>query len=467
LHWSLNVTLLRTIADYAVAEQTAALRTDVLHAAKRAAIDWFAAMLPGSILPPASSLVAALSDDVGHGDATLFPDGLRTTARTAALINGTAAHLVEFDDIFRDAIYHPGAPVIAAALAVAQSQHASGEQLLRAIVVGYEISTRIAVALTPAHYRYWHTTGTVGTFGAAAAACTVLRLDARQVAHALATAATFAAGLQQAFRSDAMSKPLHAGRAAEGGVLAALLAARGVTGAADVLEGERGFGQAMSGSADWSKSVAELGQRYDICAVTIKNHACCGHTFAAIDGALALKARDRLQAAEIRNIEVETYQTALDVTGNFEPRTEFEAKFSLPFVVASALVHGSVRLDAFTEERLHDPDVRRLMQAFQLRADPGLNAAFPQRRAARLVIETADGVRHEFMQSTRKGDPDLPLTDDELTDKYHELATPVLGRESAKRLLAALWALDALGSVTDLAPARGAASEPRAAELVS
>ena len=438
------------LGHYAVDERTSVLPTGVVHGAKRTIIDWFAAVLPGGERPPATSLVAALGEDSGRGEASLFPSGLRTTARTAALINGTAAHLVEFDDIFRDAIYHPGAPVIAAALATAQAADADGDTLLRAVIVGYEISTRIAVALSPAHYRYWHTTGTVGTLGAAVAAGTVLGLNAGAMAHALATSATFAAGLQQAFRSDAMSKPLHAGRAAEGGVLAAMLAAHGVTGAANMLEGDRGMGQAMSGACDWSKAVEGLGTRYNITAMTIKNHGCCGHTFAAIDGALALRSRESLRPQEIERVDVETYQTALDVTGNFQPTTEFEARFSLPFVVSSALVHGSVRLDAFTHERLADPLVRDLMRRFELRVDPRIEAAFPAQRAARVVVNARGGRRFEFFQPTRKGDPDLPLTDAELDDKYLELAVPVVGRERADRLLETLRSLESLDSVRDV-----------------
>jgi len=449
--------LQRALGQYAVDERTSVLPDGVVHAAKRAIIDWFAALLPGGQLPPATSLADALAEDMGRGDAVLFPSRLRTTARTAALINGTAAHLVEFDDIFRDAIYHPGAPVIAASLATAQAANADGDTLLRAVIVGYEISTRIAVALSPAHYTYWHTTGTVGTFGAAAAAGTVLGLSAGEMAHALATSATFAAGLQQAFRSDAMSKPLHAGRAAEAGVLAATLAAHGVTGAADMLEGERGFGQAMSGACDWSKALDGLRSRYNITAMTIKNHGCCGHTFAAIDGALALRARESLTPKEIEHVEVETYQTALDVTGNFESATEFEAKFSLPFVVSSALVHGSVRLDAFTHERLADRCVRHLMRHFELRVDPWIEAQFPRRRAARVVVQATGGRRFEFFQPTRKGDPDLPLTDAELDDKYLELTVPVVGRERADRLLETLRSLESLGTARDVDLERRAA----------
>ena len=162
--------LQQLLAEYAVDERRATPSAAVTHHAKRAIIDWFAALLPGAVVAPTTSLVDALTDDLGRGEAILYPSGIRTTARTAALVNGTAAHVVEFDDIFRDAIYHPGAPVIGAALATAQHVGASGSRLITAVVVGYEISTRIAVALSPAHYKYWHTTGTVGAFGAAAAA---------------------------------------------------------------------------------------------------------------------------------------------------------------------------------------------------------------------------------------------------------------------------------------------------------
>ena len=195
----------------------------VLHHAKRAVIDWYAALLPGAVVPPATLLELAFAEELDRGESRLAL-GRRATVRAAALINGAAAHTVEVDDIFRDGIYHPGAPTIAAALALAQASGASGEALLRAVIVGYEISTRIAAAMGRAHYRYWHNTGTIGCFGACAAAAELLGLDRMRFAHALATVATFSAGLQQAFRMDSMSKPLHAGRAAEAGVTAALAA---------------------------------------------------------------------------------------------------------------------------------------------------------------------------------------------------------------------------------------------------
>ncbi|MFA7665610.1 MAG: MmgE/PrpD family protein, partial [Burkholderiaceae bacterium] len=183
---------------------------EILHHAKRAVLDWHAAAIPGAVQAPPVLLEKVLADELDRGPSALVL-GRRATTRAAAFLDGTAAHTVEVDDIFKQAIYHPGAPTIAAARAVAREVGASGRDFLRATTVGYEISTRIGAAMGRAHYRYWHNTGTVGAFGAAAAAAVLYRLDAGRFAHALATVATFAAGLQQAFRMDSMSKPMHAG----------------------------------------------------------------------------------------------------------------------------------------------------------------------------------------------------------------------------------------------------------------
>src|SRR5262245_63257491 len=172
--------LLKTIADYAIGEQTSNLRPEVIHHAKRAVIDWYASLLPGSRVPPATLLEQALAEELDHGRARLA-SGRRATLRAAALINGTASHAVEFDDIWRNAVYHPGAPVIAASLATAQVQGAGGEAFLRGVIVGYEISTRIGEAVMPSHYKYWHTTGTVGCFVGAAGTATILGCDREMI----------------------------------------------------------------------------------------------------------------------------------------------------------------------------------------------------------------------------------------------------------------------------------------------
>jgi 2-methylcitrate dehydratase PrpD len=175
--------------------------------------------------------------------------------------------------------------------------------------------------------------------------------------------------------------------------------------------------------------------------MTFKNHACCGHTFAAIDGALELKKRMQLKPEDIEAIEVATYKAGVEVAHYDNPRTPAEGRFSLKYVVATALTHGSVRLAAFEGERLNDAATRRLMSKISLKVDPELEAAFPVQRAARVAIR-ARGEREEWLQPTRVGDPDAPLSDRMLEEKYFELVNPVLGEQKAKELLARLWALE-------------------------
>jgi len=438
------------LADYSQSESARPLPAEVTHHAKRALIDWFAALFPGIALAPGPQLMRTHADELGQGKSSL--PGQRTTAfaATAAWINGSISHAAEFDDIFRDAVYHPGCPTIGAALAVAEERACSGAELLKAITIGYEISTRIGVAVQPSHYRYFHTTGTIGCFGSAAATAALVDGGKPDVMrHALATAASFASGLQQAFRSDAMTKCLHAGHAAWVGVNAGKGAAQGITGALDILEGAAGFGAALSVNPNWAEATRDLGTRYNIQVITQKNHGCCGHTFAAIDAMLDIRQGHAIDPAQIASIRVDTYQTALDVTGNFEPRTAFEAKFSLPYVVAHALLYGAVRLNAFEPLRLQDAGLRALMAKTKLVADPRLSAGFPALRAARIVITLRDGRVIEQYAPCRKGDPEAPLSDADINDKFTELASPVIGTEAAARLLAQLWQMERL-QVADL-----------------
>ncbi|HEY9573046.1 MAG TPA: MmgE/PrpD family protein, partial [Pusillimonas sp.] len=298
------------LAQEAVALRRRPIPDLVMHHARRAVIDWYASALPGTQTESVRLLTQAVADDLDRGPAQLVL-GKKATPRTAALVNGAAAHAAELDDSCRDAMYHPGAATIAAALATAQEAGISGADFLHSVIIGYEVSTRIGIVMGRAHYRYWHNTGTMGAFGAAAASAAAYGLDAGQFAHALATVATFSAGLQQAFRMDSMSKPLHPGRAAEAGVLAAQLARQGVTGSLDILEGDAGIGQAMSDGPSWSGIADTLGHDFHIARLTVKNHVGCGHVFPAIDGALALQHKHGVDPKNIRHIHVETYQPAL------------------------------------------------------------------------------------------------------------------------------------------------------------
>src|SRR5688572_31481265 len=286
-------------------------------------------------------------------EATVF-GGPRGSAAAAAFANGVASHILELDDIHKGSTVHGAAPIIPAALAVAERERASGAAFLTAVTVGYETAFRIGEAVNPSHYRFWHPTGTVATFGAAAAAGLLVGLTPAQMVHALGTAGTQAAGLWQFNADGAMSKHLHPGKAAMNGVMSADLARAGFTGASRILGGERGFFRAMCEVADSSRITAGLPAIGKIRENGYKLHACCGHTHSAIDLAIALRTRAGLSdgdAAAVESIEIDTYGPGHEIVRESRPRTPYQAKFSLAYCVAVALLEGRAGLEQFSGDR--------------------------------------------------------------------------------------------------------------------
>ncbi|MDA1240999.1 MAG: MmgE/PrpD family protein, partial [Chloroflexi bacterium] len=324
---------------------------DVRRTTRRYLLDWLgSAVAGGEMNPPAlmRDVVQALG---GHPQATVLADGTRTSAPLAAMANAAASHVLEMDDLDRASISHPGAPVVAAALAVAERDGASGDDLLDAIAVGYEVMIRIGEALGPSHYEHWHTTGTAGTIGAAAAAGRIARLDVGGVHRALGSAGTMTAGLWEFLSDGAMSKQLHPAKAAHDGILAARLAAHGFTAATRILEGPKGLLAAMSADPQPARLTDGLDarmQQWRITSVSFKVHASCRHTHSAVDAALALRAQQSLRPETIARVDVRLYTQALGLLGGMEPTTPYAAKFSLPFCVAAALVHGGLAPERFT-----------------------------------------------------------------------------------------------------------------------
>lgn len=442
--------LQETLGHYAASLKFSDLPPLAKHHARRVVLDWFAATIPGGIIQPATGIAQALSEEVGRGGARLVPTGQPAGIRAAALINGTAAHTIEFDDIFRDGIYHPGAPTIAAALAAAQATGADGVRFLAGVVAGFEVGNRIARAMGAHHYIMWHMTATVGCIGAAAAVANILNLTPEQAAHAIGNATTMAGGLQQAFRSDAMTKPLHGGLAAQSGCTAALTAKAGVTAAARMLEGEVGFGMATGKNVDWTSVTADLQDHFTVTQMTQKNHACCGHNFAAVDGVIALRNEYKLKPSDVRLVRTGVYGKAVEIVGNPDPKTSYEAKFSLPYCAAVALRDGRARMAAFEPHMLHDPEIRDIMKRVKVAKDDWADEGFPTRRSAMVWIETTDGRTLEHRAPTRKGDPENPLTDEELNEKYRELVPPVIGQVAAEALLDVLWRVDTVADLSRL-----------------
>jgi 2-methylcitrate dehydratase PrpD len=418
---------LLTLAKVAADWRQRALSDDIEWSTRRAVLDWFATTLPGCLLSPATNLAEAMGPGRGPGNAVSYVDGKMGDARTAALLNATASHIVEFDDIFKDGGYHPGTSTIAAALALAQDRQVSLEQFHRAIIAGYEIGCRIALAIQPSHYTFWHTTATVGTIGSAVAAAMILDCEERAITHAIALATSFAGGHQQNLQGEGMAKALHPGHAADAGILAALAAANGVTGSIDSLDGAKGYAAATSvSSGNWELALDRIGVWTPISHMTIKNHGCCGHIFPALDGLKYLFAENALSPDDIAAIHVAGYGATETMCNRPDPKTAQEARFSAQYCIAAQALTGAVRLGAFEPDILERPDIRAFMRKVSVTEDIELTSAYPGKRMAKIAVRLCDGQEITHFQKTRKGDPEDPLSDEELITKFDELAGSVL-----------------------------------------
>ena len=438
-------------ANFAAGLRYEDLPAEAVRATRRVFLDWLGNAYAGAATRTGQIIAGVLSEAGGAAQARLIGFDTRSSAINAALINGATSHVVEFDDIYRDALYHPGSPTIAAALAMAEKLHADGKRLIAGIVAGYEVGTRIGEAVNPSHYRYWHTTGTVGTFGAAAAAGNLLGLNAEQMTWALGNAGTQAAGLWQ-FLEDGqmMSKPLHSGKAASSGVLSALLAQRGFNGATRILEGTRGF--CVATASDWSfdKVLPSLGQQYNIASTTFKAHASCGHTHPAIDATLAIAREYTIRAKDVSSVRVRTYSLAHTVAGNPSPNTIEQAKFSIPFCVATVLRFGKAGTAEFASDRVGDPETVALMNRVSVEPDPELSSLAPKKRPAIVEIVTHDGRSFVHRVDFRKGDPENPPTQSELETKFLDLAAASVPREEGTAITEAVSRLDTIEDVSTL-----------------
>jgi 2-methylcitrate dehydratase PrpD len=399
-----------------------------LEAASSALLDWLGSALAGGRTGPGAMLLEYGDAEPGGNASVIGGKGWRS-AETAAFVNGALSHIVEMDDVDRGSVLHPGAVVIPAALAVAEVRAKSGPELLSAIVAGYETAIRVGEAVGKKHYFYFHNTSTCGVFGSAAAVSWLLGLDQERFVWALGNAGTQSSGLWEFNAEGAMSKHLHAGRAAANGVLSAFLAERGFTGPSRILEGERGFFRATAPDADPDRVLAGLGsEKLKIHGVSLKPHASCRHTHAAIDCALAL--RSRIGTEPIQTIEVDTYGATLSLCDRPSPATPYEAKFSLQFCVASALLRGEAGLGAFGEDSIRDSRVRELTSRVHPRIEPAIESRYPREWPAKVRVRLVSGNTLEAETSHPKGDPGLPLSSTEIESKFRALAADG-GRETA------------------------------------
>ena len=418
-------------------------------------VDWLGSALAGSRAQPVQQLQAfALQMGPQGGGAQLLGCRKFTSPWLAAMVNGASSHVVEQDDLHNQSVLHPATVVFPPLLALAQAgdngRRFSGADLITAAVAGYECGIRAGEYLGRSHYRIFHTTATAGTLAAAMAVSNLLRLDDRQTLHALGSAGTQAAGLWQFLEDAADSKQLHAAKACADGLLSALLARSGFTGASQILEGHKGMQAGMLGEGDASKLTAQLGTRWATLETSYKFHASCRHTHPAADALLAIRTQPGFDFRRVKSVEVFVYQAAQDVLGLVDiPRSIHQSKFSMGFVLALIARYGSASVADFTPQALTDPDNLAFLNTVTMTVDPEIDQLYPAQWAARVVVELQTGERYCHSVTTPKGDPDNRLSRAELETKFLFLQSHfgAVDADESARLIKAAWHLAELDDV--------------------
>jgi len=434
-----------SLARYASELRYESLPEPVIREVKRALLDFMGCALLGAKHKAVSVLLAHLEQTRGR-EALQLRSGTAIIGHTervdpvaAAWVNGTMGHVYDFDDVQTAAGTHPGVIVVPAALAAAEHQGVDGRVLIAAMAAGYEVSGRVGLATQATHYEPgWHSTGTVGTLGAAAAAINILGLDPEQANHALGAAASHASGIRVSFGT--MMKSLHAGNACAHGIECASLARFGFTGPKAALEGSRGFFEAAChGPVDRSNILTGLGSEYVFTRKGYKLYACGGVVHPALDGALNLRPSVDGMYGSIRDIHAVTHPQVLEQMRIKEPVGGMQSKFSPYHAIAVTLIDGCALPAQFTDTRAGADDVRQLRQRVRVDTSPQL-----RRDETILTITMEDGrtlVHH--VQHARGYSPDNPPSDQDLENKFMTLATPVIGAERSRELANRTWDLDA------------------------
>jgi 2-methylcitrate dehydratase PrpD len=391
-----------------------------------------------------------------RGPCRVLGTGLRVSAEEAALANGVAAHAHDYDDMCFVSLAHPSCALVPASLAAAELIGASGRDVLDAYVVGFEVECRLGLVMNPRHYheRGWHCTSSIGTLGAAAAASRLLRLDAESTVHALGIAASSACGLKENLGS--MVKPLHAGMAARNGVMAARLAKAGLVSSVQAIEGPQGYLVAMDSSKPPSalrEAVADLGSRWETLdtGITVKLYPSCAATHPPLDALLDLKRRYEFTWEDIVSVNVEVDSMTPRLLMYDRPSTALEAKFSMPFCAAAALVFGAPSLETFEESKIREPRVQKLLPAVTLRVDPSFDAAAPLSQA-NVTVRVKDGRTVASRADGARGYPGR-LSDEELGTKFLACARRVLSESAAVRALNAVRRVESIGNIAELTEA--------------
>jgi 2-methylcitrate dehydratase PrpD len=425
-----------SLSRYLVEAKPSDIPEPVRREGRRSLLNYAGVAVGGSRHETVARAIAGLAPFSGKPEANLLGRSERFDILHASLINGISSHIFDYDDTHLKTIIHPAGPVVSAALALAQHRPVTGAEFLHAIILGIEAECRIGNAVYPSHYDMgWHITGSCGVFGSAAACGKLLGLDRQQMTWALGIAASQPVGLKIQFGS--MTKSFHAGRAAQNGLTAALLAAQGFTASETALEGKDGWAQALSRGVKWAEITEGLGSRFESALNTYKPFACGIVTHPAIDAAIQLREAHGLKPDDIATVQLHANPLVLSLTGKTEPATGLEGKFSIYHCVAVGLAFGAAGEKQFQDAVVRDPAIIALRRKVSVLTDASVDPA-----QCDLTVKLQDGRSFSRHIQDVIGSLKKPMSDQALETKFFSLADGILPNAQARRLLDQCWTID-------------------------
>jgi len=436
--------------------------------ARQLLLDYLGVAIAGSRTESAKAVCRMLAASAPPGPSTVIGTGLQISPEYAALANGTAAHSIELDDTHQAGSIHLGVVMFSTAISLSQSQPDTDVgQFVSAVVAGYEVAARLAMALQPKHHYElgFHPTATCGVFGATVTAAKLLRLSEEQMLSAGGIAGSMAAGSLEFLANGTWTKRLHPGLAAQNGILAAKLAAAGFRGPSTIIEGRDGFLSAYSRNSKPELVTQNLGRDFAILHTSVKPHACCRYMQAPIDVLIELATTHDIHPEQVERVEVAVLEAGWPLVceprqRKYSPINIVDAQFSMPFGAAVALMYRKAGLDQFTEENFRSPEICSVMSKVVLTKDTRIEENFPAEWPARVEVQLKNGTRLEKYIRFPKGDPENPLSWPELTAKFSSLATHVIPEDRCSQIIDSVGALgpsSVLGDIWSLTAVPAAA----------
>ena len=441
------------LADFIESTEMSDIPGPVIQTAKLLVSDFLGVATAGSVEPSARIIQEVISEQGRNGKATVIGTDLGSHPTWSSLANGISGHTVDYDDVSQPMYGHPTTAVLPAALALGELLDISGSELLKAYIIGLEVAVKLSYGMNPAHYEHgWHSTCTLGSLGSTAAASKLLGLKGHQLRTALALGASQAGGLQQNFGT--MIKSFHAGRAAQNGVLAAILAQRGWTGDQNILESPLGFFHIFCGEGrfDGQKCVDMLGSPFDIeqPGIILKKFPSCAFSHPALDAALIIARDPQYESAATERVEGHIHALADQILIHRNPQTGLGAKFSLEACIALALVDGEVSTKSFTDDRVSSNAVQQMMARVKRKIAPGAQTGPEAFGPATVKVFLKDGRKLEARVEKARGNPENPMSQQEVQDKYLDCCSGILTERSIDKSLSVLANLDNLETIGEL-----------------